>query len=630
MKRWITVLCWIPYLVFGQSLDSLKIACRQTIISADRSSAPCLDQLAKAYYQNGNYDSALIFYRKLIRVNHTFDNTASLAASENDLGVTFYKLGQFDSCIFYYKSALAKYVALDDTLHQASLELNLAIIYKDRGRHDDALRLALKSSTKLETLGEEATLASAYNTVALIYAKLNNLSYALSFHHKALQVRRELGHEKGVGQSLNNIGNTFRLLHNYDSALHYYTRALEVKRNAKDVGGTASTLNNLGDVLVALKRLQEAKSYYEESLLLKQEQQDQQGQAITLNNLAHVEILKNNLSGAKIYLKQAEEIAERMGLLEDLNYNYELWVKLLRGSRQYELAALYSDKLLKVRDSLLTKEKAERLAEIQTQYETERKEQRILLLEQEQALQQNAIRAREYLIASLIGGSVLIVLIALLVLNQYRLAQRQRKATEMLLQELHHRVKNNLQILSSVLGLQSQYLTDKHAIQAVKSSESRVSAMALIHRKLYGGTQNRTVNIKEYLDELCTYLLHTYGIQQGDVNLTLEIQELKLDVDTAIPLGLILNELISNALKYATQDNEQFRLSVRLQRVNNRLISIQIADNGQGLPVDFDISKSPSFGLKMVNMLVAEMKGNLQVATMDGTKYELIIPITHE
>jgi two-component sensor histidine kinase len=196
----------------------------------------------------------------------------------------------------------------------------------------------------------------------------------------------------------------------------------------------------------------------------------------------------------------------------------------------------------------------------------------------------------------------------------------------MLLQELHHRVKNNLQILSSILGLQSQQLTDQNALQAVRSSEGRINAMALIHRKLYASEQNRTIDLKEYTTDLTTYLVHAYGYYGKEFKLNLSLEEIHLDVDKAIPLGLIMNELISNAFKYAYIDHPAPELLIEIRRVEGKELDITIRDNGNGYLPKKD-AKNTSFGLKMVNMLVEELNGKYEVDVVGGTSYHLQIPV---
>jgi two-component sensor histidine kinase len=240
-------------------------------------------------------------------------------------------------------------------------------------------------------------------------------------------------------------------------------------------------------------------------------------------------------------------------------------------------------------------------------------------------LQSLEIERKQIWIRSLVLAMVLTLVIGILIYYNLRMVRKNKVHIETLLKELHHRVKNNLQILSSLLSLQSQQLTDDSAIKAVKSSESRINAMALIHRKLYTVDQNRTVDIKEYITELIQYLVYSYGYHEKDLKLDLHIREISIDVDKAIPLGLILNELISNAFKHAYENQPNPKLIVNLEYPDAHELNIQIQDNGGGIRITDQ--KPKTFGMKMVSTLIKELKGTLDVKSGNGTTYVLNIPI---
>ena len=248
------------------------------------------------------------------------------------------------------------------------------------------------------------------------------------------------------------------------------------------------------------------------------------------------------------------------------------------------------------------------------------------MLEKEGLLQAVELERRQIWIRSMGLAIGLFFIIVVLVYYNLRTVRKNKIHIELLLKELHHRVKNNLQILSSLLSLQSQQLTDDNAIKAVKSSESRINAMALIHRKLYTVDQNRTVDIKEYITELIQYLVYSYGYHEKNFKLDLEIKEINIDVDKAIPLGLILNELISNAFKHAYQNQPNPRLTVNLAYPDPHELNICIQDNGAGMPA-VDEKQRKTFGMKIVTTLIKELKGSLNVRSENGTTYDLHIPI---
>jgi two-component sensor histidine kinase len=585
-----------------------------------------LTKLGSYFLNRQIYDSAHYYYKKALWHNAQTENNERRAGNLNDIGVLYFRTSFLDSSIYYYNAALTEYEQLKDTFNTAIIEVNLGMIYKEKGLYEKSLEFLLNATRNLEKEEPSRTLATCYNTLGNVYSKIGEPHAALDFHHKALVVRQKLNLQGVIASSYNNIGNVYLLLKQNDSALNNFQKSLEIKRELKDESGEGSSLNNMGDVMVKLDKLEEAEDFYRQALAIRLSANDKVGQVITRNNLAHVYMRNGNLAGAERELKRSEELASSMGLLQHLKDNYANQVMLYKKKEEYDKALEYSQQLLTVKDSLLNIEKAQSLAEMQTRYESLKKEDRISLLEKEGLLQAIAIDRKQIWIRSLVLAMVLIFIIGILIYHNLRIVRKNKIHIEILLKELHHRVKNNLQILSSLLSLQSQQLTDDTAIKAVKSSESRINAMALIHRKLYKIDQNRTVNIKEYITELIQYLVYSYGYHERNLKLDLEINEISIDVDKAIPLGLILNELISNAFKHAYENQPNPKLMINLAYPAMHELSIQIKDNGGGFPVT-DQKQRKTFGMKIVSTLIKELKGSLDVKSENGTSYDLHIPI---
>lgn len=193
---------------------------------------------------------------------------------------------------------------------------------------------------------------------------------------------------------------------------------------------------------------------------------------------------------------------------------------------------------------------------------------------------------------------------------------------EMLIKEIHHRVKNNLMIISSLLSIQARYIKDKEIQNIFKESQSRARSMALIHEKLYMNDDNKKIDFGSYIHELINELFRTYADQPGNVFLELEIDSYKLDVNTAIPLGLVINELVSNSLKHAFPDNRTGIIKVEFHRENNEFI-LTLSDDGIGLPEGFKIENANSMGLILVKNLVEQVDGILELVRKPGTKFTI-------
>jgi PAS domain S-box-containing protein len=197
---------------------------------------------------------------------------------------------------------------------------------------------------------------------------------------------------------------------------------------------------------------------------------------------------------------------------------------------------------------------------------------------------------------------------------------------EVLLKEIHHRVKNNLTVISSLLNLQSRQIkTKQQALAAFKESRDRVFAMALVHEKLYQTDNFSSVDMKSYLDDMSRQLVKMYHFSH-DVHLKLNVNEASIDINRAIPCGLILNELITNALKYAFPQGRKGEITVSFRPFEKTFYELVVSDNGVGLPDDLDIEKSPSLGLHLVRMLTSQLNGTWRLSREKGTSFTIRFP----
>ena len=240
-------------------------------------------------------------------------------------------------------------------------------------------------------------------------------------------------------------------------------------------------------------------------------------------------------------------------------------------------------------------------------------------------------------------------------INYRKIAEEQIKTSleekEVLLKEIHHRVKNNMQIISSLLSLQSRYIKDENYLAVFKEGQNRVKSMAMIHEGLYKSDNLARINFEEYVHNLISGLFSSYGIDKDIIKTKINLDNILLDIDTAIPLGLILNELISNSLKHAyphhslnsknvsftnpaveisNQSNMQFTSSEEITDKINILLSqnedmlkLIVMDNGIGFPENINFKNTKSLGLQLVNTLVSQLNGEIKLEKENGTKFTL-------
>jgi two-component sensor histidine kinase len=195
---------------------------------------------------------------------------------------------------------------------------------------------------------------------------------------------------------------------------------------------------------------------------------------------------------------------------------------------------------------------------------------------------------------------------------------------ETLIKEVHHRVKNNLQVVSSLLALQGRQVHDPETRDFFNESENRVRTMSMIHEKLYRSADLASIDLSEYINELVEELYMSFDISSSSVKMVIEVQERQMDIDTLIPCGLIINELVSNAFKHAFKSGTKGEFYLGIYFSDDGNTELIVRDNGPGLPMNFDISKTRTLGLRLVNSLVKQINGKLNIYNDGGTEYKIV------
>jgi PAS domain S-box-containing protein len=211
-------------------------------------------------------------------------------------------------------------------------------------------------------------------------------------------------------------------------------------------------------------------------------------------------------------------------------------------------------------------------------------------------------------------------------ITQYKYAEEEIKKSleekEVLLREIHHRVKNNLQIIASLLNLQEASVDEEEVVDILKESGGRVKSMAMVHETLYRSSSFTHIMFKDYIENLVSNILYSYGIPTGNIKTKLDIENLNINIDTAIPLGLIINELVTNSVKYAFPKGKG-TVKIELKSISEQMELI-IADNGIGLPKNIEIDNTETLGLQLVKSLVNQIEGKIELEQTHGTEFKII------
>jgi PAS domain S-box-containing protein len=212
-------------------------------------------------------------------------------------------------------------------------------------------------------------------------------------------------------------------------------------------------------------------------------------------------------------------------------------------------------------------------------------------------------------------------------ITEHKIAEEKIKSSlkekEMLLQEIHHRVKNNLQVISSLLRLQSRFIKDQNSIDIFKETQNRVRSIAILHEKLYQSDNLAKIKIDEYVQILAEDLMYFYELEESNINMILDIDDVSLNIETAIPCGLLINEMVANSLKYAFPNQKNGEIKIELHSNNEDQFNLTVGDNGVGIPEEIDPEKAETFGMQLIKYLTKQLKGTIELDNNNGTKYQL-------
>jgi PAS domain S-box-containing protein len=204
--------------------------------------------------------------------------------------------------------------------------------------------------------------------------------------------------------------------------------------------------------------------------------------------------------------------------------------------------------------------------------------------------------------------------------NKLRASLEEKKV---LLREIHHRVKNNMQIISSLLNLQTIYINNEKVVDILKESQNRIKSMAMIHEKLYESSGLTRIGFSDYITHLTTYLFQSYIVDMKRIELKLDVEDILLDIDTAIPCGLIINELVTNSIKHAFDDGKEGSIIIQLHKLNDKLF-LSVRDDGVGFPKTLDYKNTETLGLQLINSLVMQLDGTLELKINHGTEFKIM------
>lgn len=546
-------------------------------------------------------------------------------------GSYYYRIGKTDSSLYYFEKAVAAAEKTNKPLEIATAKSNVAILYAQNGQNEKALNSYLGALDLHQKAGTNPkTILVIQNNIGVFYSMLGNNEKAIEYFKLNLQLATKNEFEDRAITANQNLGELYRFSQP-DSAIYHLN---EAQRIASKIGKELGVMNatevlglvylDLGQTELGIEYLSQAKDFYEQS-------NDGRFLGALYKDLGKAYFKMGDFANALTNQTKAVDLFRSIddkSALNDALYNQALtYNKMNRNVSAFD--ALLESRNLS--DSLFKEESSVALAEMQTKYETEQKD-RVIDLQQSQLARQRLIQY------GALGGVVLLAFIVGLLYRNNKIkaeanGEIETKNTalskalddrEALLKEIHHRVKNNLQVITSLLFLQSYETNDPGVKALLQECQSRVRSMALIHQKLYENQDLKEIPFGDYLKDLIGEIQRSFGGSAKDVLLKIEAEGIFFDVHTALPLGLIVNELTTNAFKYAFESNiegEQLNIAIEKEGSNYTMI---VSDNGKGIPDEvLTNTNSRSLGLKLTRILSEQLEGEFDFDNSQGTTFAL-------
>jgi len=542
-----------------------------------------------------------------------------------------YEKIDIDSSIYFCTLAVKQADQNNNSYQLAESNLFLGHLRKNKGEYNDALKATFIALEEYEKLSDYQGVIKAKTLIGTCYSLSHDNILAKEYFKSAIQI----GEEKNDIQvaPYQGLGNTLYYQDSIEAAEEVYLNVLDL---LEETGESSASMNagiftNLGNIKFMQDDFESARNFYLEGYKLYDKIGSKLGICITTYNIGEIHYRLKEYDQAEKYFNITLKFGKEIKSIDDIEYALESLSDVYKGQGDFEKALDYSNQLHTFRDSISKINHSQVIDELQIKYKKEKNESK--LREQDKLIKDAKLEKvkNDQFSRQLILGLVGLGMVAFLFLYSYLKIKKKNAIIEeskleideslrekdILLKEIHHRVKNNLQMISSLLNLQTYSLKNKDAIKALEESKNRVQAIALVHQKLYQNTNISEINLEQYANELST-LMGQFHNSKNKINYDLDIHDINLNVDTAVPLGLIICELISNSQKHAFEDIANAEIRIEVKKKDNEKYQLYFSDNGKGLPENFSIENLNSLGFEIIESLTEQLNGDLTIGTKHG------------
>ena len=598
-----------------------------------------LTDIGEYYAETVKEDSALIFIDEAIEIATKYALDTLLAEAFYAKGYSYDYGGDLNSAFKYYDLSLQQYDKLGNLVEVLNCMNGKGVAAYFQGDYELALNNYLSALNYVDSTGitgVDKTIGNLLNNIGVIYRITNQTEEAIEIYQRGLTIYNSNKDSFMIMTAHQNIGVAYTYQNNLDSAIYHLDRSNEILEITNNRQELPSLLNAFAEAYYNCGQdYDNARKYVIQAEKIGLEFGNQEYLSKIYLLKSEIESGDNKINAAIEALVKGFKIIDSTDR-QDIKLDFYQQAATVYDQSGDEGRSLeYMKNYMALYKDVQATEKLKAIADAQKKYESIEKEKEIDRLRYEEELSSLRVSRQRWLLV--LAGLSLLVL-SYLMYRMFRqneeiqqkngIISKSLAEKEILLKEIHHRVKNNLHFISALLGLQTDHISDQVALDALQEGQDRVQSMALIHQDLYQRDDLTSVSVKDYFVKLTEGLFDSYNIHPDNISLQLFVADLDLDVDTVIPIGLIVNELVSNCLKYAFSIGEKGVISVSLQEIDDRLI-LTVSDNGKGITQTEIDNLGDSLGYKLIKALSAQLNGSYQIdgehggtiATIEINKY---------
>ncbi|MBI3142689.1 MAG: tetratricopeptide repeat protein [Bacteroidetes bacterium] len=578
-------------------------------------------QLGYAYLRAQTLDSALGLGWKLLHYGKMAPLEQRVEVFQL-LGNTYIALYLSDSALYYYELAHSEDAGLPAGKRMELLE-KLSKLHLDNGSLSHAQDYCI-AGIRLADLATNNTYKALFNTrIGMIYEKETNIIKAKEYYTTAMNTYATLNDEKGLAMALAHLGNASKLMGEYALAAKHYNEAKSLYTKLRDNTGIACMLDGLGELEYLKGRYNEATALQHQALSIRAINRNYGELPQSYVNLANSYLKLKRYDDALELTRNGIGLTKKTGADVQLLDLYNQFYLIYKDLNYKDSALWYHERYAKLKDSLDRLSNDEWLIRLQNAFDTERREVELAEVKREKEVQDERLRYYQKLETKdnalkilLVSVIIILIVVALLFFSRYRIKSkanqeiyRKVKENELLLKELHHRVKNNLQFITSLFSIKLDKIKDPDAQVILHENLQKVKAMSLVHNQLNSyGSSDKSLFLGDFVAGLTQSLALSLGLDPDQLSLVYRWRKTSFDLDSYNAIGLVINEMITNSVKHGNPEELQIRIGFY---ENEKYKLMRYADNGPGLNPDF-FTSDKQMGISLMKLMVEDFGGSLK------------------